>query len=285
MSRRATTLGLLSIAGAVVLLAALVHAHSSISNEREIDGTKPSISPVSSGSGTRVQTERNNVQDARTDRNLALQPEAIRLVRRVGGQRFKSKTPPVVIVNGVLTIGPDRQDIQISRYQNTSGERVELVLSGGTRLLYWDASAGARSSIGTLAPTDRTVLERLIFDSADQFILAQIRGASYQTVIRNLRPDDAPDNYAGPLWDVVRVDDPGSDEQKRPLSRWRLYYLNRTTGLIDKIVSETEGERIEASLSDWKETDGEKFPSTIIWNHGGQRLMTLNVNSISLVAQ
>jgi hypothetical protein len=104
-------------------------------------------------------------------------------------------------------------------------------------------------------------------------------------VIRNLRPDSAPDNYAGPLWDVVRIDDPESDEQKRPLSRWRLYHLNRTTGLIDKIVSQVQGERIEASLSDWKETDGEKFPRTITWTHSGDLLMTLNVTGVSFVAQ
>lgn len=274
MSRRATTLVLLSVAAALLLLGALVHAHSSLSKKRrEVSGTKT------------VSVDPANVQDGANARNLALQPEAVRLLRRVGGQRFKSKTAQAVVMNGVLTTGSDRQDIQISRYQNARGERVELMLANGSKLLSWETSAGTRSSIETLGLTDRTILERLIFDSADQFILAQIRGASYQIVVRNLRPDDAPDNYAGPLWDVVRIDDPESDEQKRPLSRWRLYYLNRTTGLIDKIVSETEGQRIEANLSDWKETDGEKFPSTIIWTHGGQPLMTLNVTSVSFVAQ
>ena len=280
MSRRATTLGLLSIAGAVVLLAVLVHAHSSIPN-----GIKSSVGPVSSESGTRVQTERNDVKAARSGRNLALQPEAIKLLRRIGGHRFKLKTPPVVIMDGVLTTGSDRQEIQISRHQNASGERVKLVLASGTKSLSWEAAEGARNSKGTLGGTERTILERLIFDSADHFILAQLRGASYQIVIRNLRPDDAPDNYDGPLWDVVRIDDPESDEQKRPLSRWRLYHLNRTTGLIDKIVSDTEGQRIEANLSDWKERDGESFPSTITWTSNGQPLMTLNVTNVSLVAQ
>ena len=269
MSRRATTLGILSLAAALSLVAVLVHAHSSFSNDRT----------------ERFQTEASSVQQVANARNLALQPEAIRLLRRVGGQRFKLKTLSAVVMNGVLTTGSDRQDIQISRYQIARGERVELALASGTKLLSWDASAGARSSIGALGLTDRTILERLIFDSADEFILAQIRGASYQVVISNLRPDDAPDNYSGPLWDVVRIDDPEPDEQKRPLSRWRLYYLNRTTGLIDKIVSETEGQGIEANLSDWKERNGEKSPSTIVWTRNGQPLMTLNVTNVSFVAQ
>lgn len=267
MSPRTTRLGLLSLAAALFFVAVLVQADSSFSNERT----------------ERFQAEGSNVQQIANVRNLSLQPEAVRLLRRVGGRRFKLRTPAAVVMNGVLTIGSDRQDIQISRYQNATGERVELSLA--TKLVSWDAAAGARSSIGALGLTDRTILERLIFDSSDQFILAQIRGASYQVVIRNLRPDDAPDNYSGPLWDVVRIDDPESDEQKRPLSRWRLYYLNRTTGLIDKIASETEGQRIEANLSDWKESNGEKSPSTIVWTRNGQPLMTLNVTNVSFVAQ
>jgi hypothetical protein len=162
---------------------------------------------------------------------------------------------------------------------------VEVILAGGAKLFSWDAAAGARTSLGTLALTDRTILERLIFDGADQFILAQLRGASYQTVVRNLRPDDAPDNYAGPLWDLIRVDDPQTDEQKRPLSKWRIYYLNSITGLIDKVVCDVQGERIEADFHDWLDHSGEKFPSRITWTSHEQPLMTLNVTNVSFVAQ
>jgi len=285
MSHRATTVVVSSLVAALLSLAVLVHAHSPFTNNRR-DGTKTvSVDPASANPGARLQAEVNNAQDVTHARNLGLQPEAIRLLRRVGGQRFKLKTPPAVVMNGVLTTGSDRQTIQFSRSQSASGERVELVLASGTRLVSWDAAAGARISTGTLDSTDRTILERLTFDSADQFILAQIRGASYQVVVRNLRPDDAPDNYAGPLWDVVRINDPEPDGQKRPMSQWRLYYLNRTTGLIDKIVSQSEGQRIEASLSDWKEINGEQFPLTIVWTQRGQPLMTLNVTGVSLVAQ
>jgi len=268
MSRRATTF--LSIGAAVILLGVLVRAHSSYSNEtREIGAT--------------FQSEGNNIQDVSHTRTLALQPEAIRLLRRVGGQRFRSKTPPVVVMNGVLTTGSDRQNIQISRYQNASGERVEILLASGT--FSWDAAAGARSSTGTWGQTERAVLERLIFDSADQFILAQVRGASYQVVTRNLRPDNAPDNYAGPLWDLVRIDDPEPTEQKRPLSKWRIYYVNSLTGLIDKVVSAQQGERIEADFSGWTDRAGEKSPSTITWTSNGKTLMTFSVTNVSLFAQ
>lgn len=103
-------------------------------------------------------------------------------------------------------------------------------------------------------------------------------------MIRNLRPDDAGDDYAGPVWDVVRVDDPEPDEHKRPLSSWRLYYLNHATGLIDKVVSEVHGERIEAQLSEWTNRNGEKFPGTITWSSSGEVLMSFNLINVSSVS-
>ena len=128
-------------------------------------------------------------------------------------------------------------------------------------------------------------MERLIYDSPDYFVLAQLTGASYYTVVRNLRPDDAPDNYEGPLWTVVRVDDPSHDEQARAGSRWRLFHLNTITGLIDRIISEEQGQKIEAGFSDWTERSGEKFPATITWTSNGQVLMTLNLINLSTAAQ
>lgn len=287
MSRKATKLGLLSLAAAVPLIALLVHAHSSFSKEGiETSGTEAvSVHRALPRSGTRLQNERNNARNVSNARNLKLQPEAIKLLHRLGGQRFRLKTPPAVIISGVLTTESGRQNVQISRYQNTSGERVDLTLTQGNKSLRWDADAGAHSSIGELGLTERNILERLTFDSADQFILAQLRGASYQVVTRNLRPDDAPDNYSGPLWDLIRIDDPEPEEKKRSLSKWRIYYLNSITGLIDKVVSDLQGERVEASFSEWTDHSGEKFPSTITWTRQGQPLMTLNVTNVSLVAQ
>jgi len=216
---------------------------------------------------------------------LALQPEALKLSRRLGGQRFNSKTRPALIIQGVVGIEADRHQVQMVRYPSAQGERVEVVLASRATVLSWDATSGARSSLGALDVIDRTLLERLIFDSADQFILGQLRGASYYVVARNVRPDDAPDNYSGPLWNVVRLDDPEPDEQKRPLSRWRLYYLNTTTGLIDKIVCDSNGERIEATFSDWTERAGEKVPSTIIWSSNGKTVMTFTLTNASVAAQ
>jgi hypothetical protein len=235
--------------------------------------------------GQSLQASTSGVEDGPVAPDLAAQPEAVKLSRRIGGDRFKAKNPPALIVQGVVSTGNDRQSVQLSRSRNATGERVELLAAGAATTLSWDASAGARSSGGSLALTERALLEQLVFDSVDQFMLAQLRGASYYVVARNVRPDDAPENYSGPLWTVVRIEDPATAEQKEPLSKWRLYYLNSSTGLIDRVVSESQGQRIEASLSDWTKQGNELSPSSITWSSNGQILMTFKITSVSLAAQ
>jgi hypothetical protein len=128
-------------------------------------------------------------------------------------------------------------------------------------------------------------MERLVFDSPDQFVLAQLRGASYFVMGRNVRPDNAGENYSGPLWNIVRVSDPEIDEGRRPLSKWRLYYINTATGLIDRIESEVDGERTVAEFSGWTDVNGEKVPTEITWTKQGQRLMHFRLTNFSHLAQ
>jgi hypothetical protein len=162
---------------------------------------------------------------------------------------------------------------------------VEIAIAGRQALLTWHAAEGALSSGAPVTGSDRTLIERLVLDSPDQFVLAQLRGASYYTVAQNVRPDRAGDNYTGPLWNIVRVDDPQRDEQKRAESPWRLYYINATTGLIDRVVCQLRGETIAAEISGWTDQNGEKVPSQITWTHQGQTVMQYRLTNFSHAQQ
>lgn len=236
--------------------------------------------PTISGMNTAPQ-EGRQAAGRLTPRNLSLQPEAFKLSRKLG-QRFKAAGGDVSTLAGTLTTGGERHSIQIVRRQDERGERIEIATDGAAALT-WSETDGARNSTGTAQDAERKLIERLVLDSPDQFILAQLRGASYYTVAHNVRPTEAGDSdgYNGPLWDIVRMEDPESDEQKRPMSRWRLYYLNTATGLIDKVVSELDGEQIEANFSAWTEHGGEKFPSRITWTRQGQEIMAFTLTDAS----
>ena len=110
--------------------------------------------------------------------NLSRQPEAAKLRRRLGGERFKSRTGPTLIMQGQLKTDGDSQQLTIVRRQTADGERVEVNLAGGRGSLVWARESGPQnSSGGKVNQAERTLLERLTSDSADEFLLAQLRGA------------------------------------------------------------------------------------------------------------
>lgn len=215
-------------------------------------------------------------------RNLSLQPEAFKLSRNLG-QRFISARREVSVLIGTLITGTERQLIRIQRQQNDRGERVEVAIGVGPAALSWSDEEGPKVADHAASESERLLIEQLTFDSVDQFVLAQLRGASYYTVARNAMPAEArgADSYSGPVWDIVRVDDPETDAQKQPISKWRLYYLNCQTGLIDKVISEIRGERIETSFAGWRDDAGEKFPTRITWTRQGRTIMEFRLSNFA----
>ena len=211
-------------------------------------------------------------------RNLSLQPEALRVSRQLG-KRFGPSARGSSVLVGTVKIGDSEQPINLTRRQTQTGETVELNLAG--RRWSWNEQEGTKGASGAPSESERLLLERLILDSPDQFVLAQLRGASYFTVARNVRPTDAVDGYAGPLWNLVRVDERQQDESLRPQSTWRIYYLNVQTGLPDRIEYQLDGQEIRVEFLEWTEQQGEKTPSHVRWTSNGQPIMEYRATTAS----
>jgi len=218
----------------------------------------------------------------RLHNRLALQPEANKLRRRLG-QRFLAPGREVSVQTGVVTLGADRQTVRIVRSQDDDDERLTIVFGGGPPSLTWSGVDGAKSSDDSATGSLRELIERLALDSPDQFVLAQLRGASYQTIARDVRPAEAggSDNYTGPRWDLVRVAEPSSPTQNGPQSSWRLYYINSSTGLIDKVISQEQGKTITAEISGWINQNGEMIPTRTIWKSNDQIVMELTLTNVT----
>lgn len=211
-------------------------------------------------------------------RNLALQPEASRVARLLG-KRFRPSSRSTMVLSGQLSIADGQQPISITRRQTESGETVELNLPN--RAMTWNADEGANANANAPNATERLLLERLVLDSPDQFVLAQLRGASYFTVARNVRSTDATDGYSGALWNLVRIDEPQTDENRKALSIWRIYYINVHTGLPDRVEYQLDGKNITAEFVEWTEQQGEKAPSRVRWSSDGHPDMEYRATSIS----
>jgi len=205
-------------------------------------------------------------------RNLSLHPEAAKLWRKLG--RRYAGTGVSVLIGEVETVD-GRVPVRVVRQQNTLGESVEI--TGNGKNLSWSGTAGLNAGSGP-TESDRSLIERIVFDSADAFILAQLRGAAYQIVGKNVRADlGGSDNYDGPLWTIVRVSYPATKQATSSETPPRLYYLNTRTGLLDKVISDVPGEEIVATLEGWTTDGGETYPSVIRWNSAGQQIMELRV--------
>lgn len=216
---------------------------------------------------------------AKGGRNLSLQPEASRVARQLG-KRFAPANRSTTAFSGQLSLAGNQQAATLSRRQTDSGESVSVSLSN--RSLTWSAGEGTKANAGTATDAERLLLERLILDSPDNFVLAQLRGASYFTIARNVRPVEATDGYEGPLWNLVRVDEPQGEEKLWPFSTWRIYYINVQTGLPDRVEYQLDGKEIKAEFLEWTEAQGEKTPSRIRWSSDGQTLMEFHATGVSL---
>lgn len=211
-------------------------------------------------------------------RSLTLQPDAAKLARAVG-KRFAADKKTQSVLTGSMIFNGLSHTISMIRQQRDDGEQVIIYLDGSQSPLKWAADTGAVSGSERATAAEREFVERVVADSPDQFVLSQLRGASYFTVAQNVRPAEANDGYEGPLWNVVRVNDRGRDETTKVGSSWRLYYLNVSSGLIDRIISETGGETIEAQLSAWTNYQGELMPAQIVWRRGPTVIMEFRLNN------
>jgi hypothetical protein len=132
-------------------------------------------------------------------------------------------------------------------------------------VLSWTGAEGALASGRDAAGGERSLVERVVLDSPDQFVLAQLRGASYFIVAYSAMPSESAgdDNYDGPVWDIVRVGEPETKTKKGPESPSRLYHINSSTGLIDRIISQEQADTIVAEISNWVIRDGELAPARV----------------------
>lgn len=211
---------------------------------------------------------------------LSQQLDADRLRRRLG-ERFLIAGREQTTLTGMLSVGASARPVRIIRTQQDNGERVEISIGNGPANLTWNPTDGAREGRDSAAGSDRALIERVVLDSPDQFVLAQLRRASYRLLAQNVLPGGIKDfeNYAGPAWDVFNVGEPDSPASTQALSQSRVYYINVATGLIDKVVSQEAGETIVATLSGWSEQNGEILPTHIQWRLNDQLIMELNVNA------
>jgi hypothetical protein len=201
-------------------------------------------------------------------------------MRRRLGKRFVEPGREVTVITGFLTIGSDRQPVRIVRSQDgEQGEQMSIAIGANPASFAWSPNAGAVSNGNPLTDNEREIVERI---ALDQFILAQTRGAGYYTIAHAVSAAEAGDSGGSvPVWDLIRIDEPQHGNFNKPGSVWRIYYINSSTGLIDRIFYQEQAEDVSVDLSAWTSRASELAPSLIRWTRGKTVVMELSLNNIS----
>lgn len=232
---------------------------ASVRTREEMPRTKEASAPVAPGTARGLRAA------------LSRQPQAARMSLRLG-ERFSRGGLEVSMLEGTLAIGGQTRPVRIVRTQNDDGEEVEAFLTGASDSYKWSSDSGAQFNGRNASGSDKKLIERIALDSPDQFVFAQLRRASYRVVGQGVVPAGIVDleNYVGPVWDVIRIDEPDPDREQP-----RFYHINTSTGLIDKITSQEDGIPITAELSNWPDQEREKQPFRIQWRMNKQVVMEL----------
>jgi hypothetical protein len=135
------------------------------------------------------------------------------------------------------------------------------------------------------APGDEELLESLLNDSTEHFLLNHIKTSSTRILGRAFRLDDGKaKNYTGPYYDIFEVQDTFAVTGTK---RVKLYYFNTQTGLLERVryTMQRGGQpvKVETKIT-WQKSAGQPVPAAISREENGQGVFSVSVPSAVLSA-
>jgi hypothetical protein len=205
----------------------------------------------------------------------------LRFQVRAIGDRLTAKGKERAILSGSITRGTTTTPIQITSELSGSLLYQEQGAGGGRNLGSDGKSVWAGS--GSLALSDTSLVETLINDSPEHFLVGQMTRLPTRFYGAHFRTDDGrTPNYTGPFYDVYEVGDQVV-QAAGSISRTKVYALNSRTGLLEqvryKLPSGGAQVRVQVLLGNWKQFQNQQFPTTITRTENGQTVFTVAIAS------
>jgi hypothetical protein len=165
--------------------------------------------------------------------------------------------------------------------------RLEEQSGGNTRVLGFDGNRPWLSA-GNIAAADLDLLETLLNDTPEYFFFTQATNVATRFLGARFRFDDGRrSDYRGPYYDVYQVSD-RYQYGANPVTRLRTYCLNSDTLVLDRVqyvVSQGATRTlVETVLSEWKEFQGQAFPTRVVRMEDGRAVLTFSLNAVTTQA-
>lgn len=136
---------------------------------------------------------------------------------------------------------------------------------------------GTQSSAPAVADADRSLIETLVFDTAESFFVQQMKGAATRCLGYRFRQNEQ--STEGPFHDiyaVMPIDGLLEDRQGA-----KLFFFNSETLVLDRVTYQTTS-RVEVRFSNWQETNGQKIARRIERLENGVSVMTLTIHELNV---
>ena len=201
------------------------------------------------------------------------------------GDRFESSAKGRSTVTGTLTryVGNEELSSQVTIVRELPDKiRLEESRASGQRTLGHDGSRAWALGKASTTLEELALTELLVCDSLEHLISGQVAGDATLHLGDMFRTDDGSnENYIGPFYDIIRVED-SFTSQDGTRKRSTLYYFNSKTGLPEKIVYEHPDRtgRIEVEFGDWMTVDGQQIPASTTWKESGKPVRRLTINKV-----
>jgi hypothetical protein len=192
---------------------------------------------------------------------------------------------------------PGNERIKLSGSLTTTGAPVVVQITtqwpellridspGSSSLLY--TSNGIQKSAGAITQQDLDLLNTLMFDFVDHYLLQQSRGNATRVIGPALVKDD-PTVTGSPVWNLFKVADL-VQSVTGPSQSVKVYGFNITTRLLENVAYTQSLAGVQATIqtrfTNWQPVQQNYLPGKITRFENGVAKLTLVVNSASIGPQ
>lgn len=160
------------------------------------------------------------------------------------------------------------------------------LVQSGTRVIAFDGQT-AWSNTGALTPQDLTLIQSIVFDSADQFFIGQTNRLATRALGQGFRTDNGTTpNYNGPYYDIYQVFDQTTMAGQSSL-RPKLYYLKSDTQRLERVryvmlplnLPVPNPTKVDVLTTTWMAVGDQYIPTTIERRENGSSIWTLTLSA------
>ena len=163
--------------------------------------------------------------------------------------------------------------------------RLRFLDYGRQQNTVFDGESVSRSRAASTS-FDNELLETLICDSADHLFISQMGGGAIRSLGSRFRiSEDSRSEHAGPFYDVFELTEtvPWQNGDERT----RQYWFNSDMQVLElvkyRVATDGEERRVEVRMTNWREVNGQRFPSRIVRLENDIPVISLDFNLSSTV--